>query len=256
MADENETTEEVVETPAEESVEAGSSAAAPDAVPPVAVESEGDENVPPVVAAEGDADVNADVEADADAAAAQETAPVADSGPTPVAESTPAPVKDSGPAPITETTTPTQRRETRQAAKLAASGSRAPRTVEELQAERAQVRKAKAAARRLRRGQERESYRASEHERVPTPPREHVAGLKKTRQGIVVSDKAAKTITVRIDDARPHPKYKKIVRTSMTLHAHDEANDAHIGDTVVVTESRPLSATKRWRLVQVLERAK
>jgi small subunit ribosomal protein S17 len=60
---------------------------------------------------------------------------------------------------------------------------------------------------------------------------------------------------VRIDVARRHRRYEKIVRTSRTLHAHDERNDAHIGDTVIVRESRPLSRTKRWRLVQVLERA-
>jgi small subunit ribosomal protein S17 len=152
--------------------------------------------------------------------------------------------------------TPGQRREARDAAKLAVSGTRPTRTAEERQAERDEQRKVKASARTLRRGQEREAYKASEHERVPTPAREHVVGLQKTRQGIVTSDKASKTITVRIDVARPHRKYKKIVRTSMTLHAHDESNDAHIGDTVVVTESRPLSATKRWRLVEVVERAK
>jgi small subunit ribosomal protein S17 len=72
----------------------------------------------------------------------------------------------------------------------------------------------------------------------------------------VVSDKADKTITVRIDVARRHRRYSKIVRTSNTLHAHDERNDAHIGDTVVVREARPLSRTKRWRLVEVVERAK
>ena len=76
------------------------------------------------------------------------------------------------------------------------------------------------------------------------------------RQGIVVSDKADKTIIVRIDTARQHRMYKKIVRTSSTLHAHDENNDAHIGDMVRVVESRPLSRTKRWRLVEVLERAR
>ncbi len=75
------------------------------------------------------------------------------------------------------------------------------------------------------------------------------------RQGVVVSDKADKTITVRIDTARRHRRYKKIVRTSRTLHAHDERNDANIGDTVIVREARPLSRTKRWRLVQVVERA-
>jgi small subunit ribosomal protein S17 len=91
---------------------------------------------------------------------------------------------------------------------------------------------------------------------VATPPREHEQGTQKTRQGIVVSDKAEKTITVRIDVARRHRRYSKIVRTSNTLHAHDERNDAHIGDTVIVREARPLSRSKRWRLVEVVERAK
>ena len=76
------------------------------------------------------------------------------------------------------------------------------------------------------------------------------------RQGVVVSDKADKTITVRIDVARRHRRYEKIVRSSTTLHAHDESNDANDGDTVRVIESRPLSRTKRWRLVEVVERAK
>ncbi|WP_371878708.1 30S ribosomal protein S17 [Conexibacter sp. DBS9H8] len=163
---------------------------------------------------------------------------------------------DAAPAPITAVTTPSERKAAREQARLAASGARDSRSAEERQAERDAVRRDKAAARRRGREQSRAKYRASEHERVPTPAREHVVGLKKTRQGIVVSDKAAKTITVRIDVARPHRKYKKIVRTSMTLHAHDERNDARIGDTVVVQESRPLSATKRWRLVEVVERAK
>ena len=72
----------------------------------------------------------------------------------------------------------------------------------------------------------------------------------------MVSDKADKTITVQIDIARQHRMYKKIVRTSSKLHAHDERNEAHIGDTVRVIESRPLSRTKRWRLMEVLERAR
>ena len=72
---------------------------------------------------------------------------------------------------------------------------------------------------------------------------------------MVVSDKADKTITVRIDVVRRHRRYEKIVRTSNTLHAHDESNDAHIGDTVIVRECRPLSRLKRWRLVEVVERA-
>ena len=80
--------------------------------------------------------------------------------------------------------------------------------------------------------------------------------MRKVRQGVVVSDKADKTITVRIDTARRHRRYEKIVRSSSTLHAHDENNDAREGDTVRVVESRPLSRSKRWRLVDVLERAR
>ena len=81
-----------------------------------------------------------------------------------------------------------------------------------------------------------------------------IEGVRKVRQGMVVSDKADKTITVRIDIARRHRRYEKIVRSSSTLHAHDENNDAHEGDTVRVIESRPLSRSKRWRLVDVVER--
>jgi small subunit ribosomal protein S17 len=82
-----------------------------------------------------------------------------------------------------------------------------------------------------------------------------VAG-RKTRQGVVVSDAREKTITVRIDTARPHPIYKKTVRRSSKLHAHDEENAARAGDVVRVMESRPLSKLKRWRLVEIIERAK
>ncbi len=129
-------------------------------------------------------------------------------------------------------------------------------TPEERHAERDAERAKKAAARRTGRASERAKWKAGAHERTATPAREHETGQQKTRQGVVVSDKADKTITVRIDVARRHRKYQKIVRTSNTLHAHDESNDAHIGDTVVVREARPLSRSKRWRLVQVVERAK
>ena len=78
----------------------------------------------------------------------------------------------------------------------------------------------------------------------------------KTRQGIVVSNKGKKSITVRIDFARRHPTYEKIVRRSRTLHAHDERNEAGEGDVVRFVETRPLSKTKRWRLVDVVEKAR
>lgn len=79
---------------------------------------------------------------------------------------------------------------------------------------------------------------------------------RKTRQGIVVSDKMDKSIVVRVDRTIRHPLYGKTVRTSSKLHAHDEKNDARVGDVVSVMEARPLSRTKRWRLIEVVERAK
>ena len=85
---------------------------------------------------------------------------------------------------------------------------------------------------------------------------ERVAGRRKTRVGVVTSDGRDKTITVRIDLARQHPRYGKTVRRSSKLHAHDETNDAHVGDLVRVDECRPISSQKRWRLVEIVERAK
>lgn len=80
--------------------------------------------------------------------------------------------------------------------------------------------------------------------------------LRKTRIGVVVSDKMDKTIVVAVKNNIRHPLYKKIVKKTYKLKAHDEANDAKIGDTVKVMETRPLSREKRWRLVEVIERAK
>jgi small subunit ribosomal protein S17 len=79
---------------------------------------------------------------------------------------------------------------------------------------------------------------------------------RKVRQGVVTSSARDKTITVRIDSASSHPMYGKIVRRSSKLHAHDEANTAGVGDLVRVIECRPLSRQKRWRLVDVVERAR
>ena len=80
--------------------------------------------------------------------------------------------------------------------------------------------------------------------------------LRKTRTGKVVSDKMDKTITVAIIDNVKHPLYGKIVKKTYKLKANDENNEARIGDTVKVMETRPLSKTKRWRLVEIIERAK
>ena len=151
---------------------------------------------------------------------------------------------------------PKERRQRSRATKAARTPVRAPRSPEERHADRLGERKAKASARRVERERARAKARAGKHETAETPPREHAPGVQKVRQGVVVSDAADKTITVRIDTTGRHRRYQKIVRTSRTLHAHDERNDAHVGDTVIVRESRPLSRTKRWRLIEVVERAK
>ncbi|MCI8636070.1 MAG: 30S ribosomal protein S17 [Eubacterium sp.] len=80
--------------------------------------------------------------------------------------------------------------------------------------------------------------------------------LRKTRIGVVVSDKMDKTIVVAVRDNVRHPLYKKIVKKTYKLKAHDEKNDCKMGDTVKVMETRPLSKDKRWRLVEIVERAK
>lgn len=80
--------------------------------------------------------------------------------------------------------------------------------------------------------------------------------LRKTRVGIVTSDKMEKTITVAVRDNVKHPLYGKIVKKTYKLKAHDENNEAQIGDTVRVMETRPLSKDKRWRLVEIMEKAK
>ena len=80
--------------------------------------------------------------------------------------------------------------------------------------------------------------------------------LRKTRIGKVTSDKMDKTIVVAIEDRVEHPLYKKVVKSTYKLKAHDENNECHIGDTVKVMETRPLSKEKRWRLVEIVERAK
>jgi small subunit ribosomal protein S17 len=87
------------------------------------------------------------------------------------------------------------------------------------------------------------------------PAPERVPG-RKERRGIVVSDAMDKTIVVRIDVVQKHERYGKVVRRSTKLHAHDEHNTAGVGDLVRLVETRPLSATKRWRLLDVLEKAK
>ena len=79
---------------------------------------------------------------------------------------------------------------------------------------------------------------------------------RKVRQGVVVSDANDKTIVVQITKRKPHPIYGKMMTSTKKLHAHDENNEAHVGDTVSIMETRPLSKMKRWRLVEIVEKAK
>jgi small subunit ribosomal protein S17 len=85
---------------------------------------------------------------------------------------------------------------------------------------------------------------------------EHERGRRQERQGTVVSDAMEKTIVVRVDVVKAHPRYKKVVRRSVKFHAHDETSQAKVGDIVRIVETRPLSKTKRWRLAEVVEAAK
>jgi small subunit ribosomal protein S17 len=84
----------------------------------------------------------------------------------------------------------------------------------------------------------------------------HERGRRQERRGVVVSDAMDKTIVVKVESVRAHQLYKKVIRRSVKFHAHDEQNQAHVGDRVRIVETRPLSKTKRWRLAEVLEVAK
>jgi small subunit ribosomal protein S17 len=157
----------------------------------------------------------------------------------------------------TSTGTRRERNAAARAAKAKPAGG--PRTLEDRIAEREARRERNAAQRRryrakqkVKRAEARVDAPVVEDQHAP----EHGPGRPKVRQGIVVSDKADKTVVVRVDIARRHKRYHKILRSSMTLHVHDERNDAHAGDTVRVQECRPMSRTKRWRLLEVLERAR
>jgi small subunit ribosomal protein S17 len=90
--------------------------------------------------------------------------------------------------------------------------------------------------------------------RQPKPERER--GRTQERRGVVVSNAMDKTIVVKVDVLKVHPRYKKVIRRSQKFHAHDERNQANVGDVVRIAETRPLAKTKNWRLVEVVETAK
>jgi small subunit ribosomal protein S17 len=202
--------------------------------------------------------LNEEVEAQAAPDEAVEAeAPAAEE--TPAAEEAPAAAEAPAPARTRGGSTRRERLEAKRADRRAAAGRRKSRTPEERAAERA--------ARRAEVAKQRRAYRqrlkAKQAEgRAAAPPREpdqapeHGPGRAKVRQGVVVSEKGDKTITVAIDMVRRHKRYHKIMRSRVKLYAHDERNDAHEGDTVRVQECRPMSRSKRWRLVDVVERAR
>jgi small subunit ribosomal protein S17 len=98
---------------------------------------------------------------------------------------------------------------------------------------------------------------AAERKAISREPKpEHDRGRRQERRGVVVSDAMDKTIVVKVDTIRSHPRYKKVIRRSVKFHAHDEQNSAKVGDVVRIVETRPLSATKNWRLVEIVEVAK
>jgi small subunit ribosomal protein S17 len=89
-----------------------------------------------------------------------------------------------------------------------------------------------------------------------TPKPEGERGRRQERRGVVISDAGDKTIVVKVDVIKSHPRYKKVVRRTVRFHAHDEQNTAGVGDTVRIVETRPLSKTKHWRLAEIVEKAK
>jgi small subunit ribosomal protein S17 len=149
------------------------------------------------------------------------------------------------------------RLEARRAARRpAARGQVSPEQREE---ERQARRAATAKQRRAYLAKLKERRAATRTERPTAEPDravEHGPGRPRVRQGVVTSAKGDKTITVKIDVVRRHRRYHKILRSTIALYAHDEANNANEGDTVRVVECRPMSRSKRWRLTEVLERAK
>lgn len=184
-----------------------------------------------------------------------EEAPAAEESPaeeTPAAEEAAddAPAAEEAAEPNPEDELPWKER--RRLAKSRQTRKAGPSDPEERKAERAKARERKAALRRKQRAAAKAAHSAG----TGTPPAEREANAAKVRQGIVVSSKGDKSITVRIDIARRHRTYEKIVRSSTKLHAHDERNEAGEGDVVRVIETRPLSKTKRWRLVDVVEKAR
>jgi small subunit ribosomal protein S17 len=236
MADETENTE-IEETPDAPEAEAENVVedAAPEAEPVAEVEPVAEAEAEPVA------------EAEAESAAVEE----------PAGESEPAPAEDSA-----EEAEPLAA-EVESVAEEAAAADDEPATeADEAPAEAAAVSGPKPKRKRLPRSERPKKTRpkrvpAAERKSITRLPKpEHERGRRQERQGTVVSAAADKTIVVRVDVVKLHPRYKKVVRRSTRLHAHDEENQAKLGDVVRIVETRPLSRMKRWRLQEIVEAAK
>jgi small subunit ribosomal protein S17 len=193
------------------------------------------------------ADEAADVDVD--------EAPEPEAAAEPEPEAAPAPAaKKAEPAEPVEVISPKERRTRKRSAHTGEAGP--PLTTEERIQRREEGKRRKAAERRRYRSGRGAARKAAVPTDGGTPPAEREPGNPKIRQGMVVSSKMDKTITVRVESARRHPAYEKIMRSSKMYHAHDERNEAGPGDTVRLIETRPMSKTKHWRLTEILERAK
>jgi small subunit ribosomal protein S17 len=190
-----------------------------------------------------------------DEAAAEQAAPEAQAVDESPADE--APVEE---APAEEPAADVPAEATEEASATEAGDSEAP--AEEAAPQPAAVSEKKKKSKRLPRPQRRQRskpVRQPSAERKPitrTPKPESERGRRQERRGVVVSSAMDKTIVVKVDTIKSHRRYKKVVRRSVKFHAHDEQNSANVGDIVRIVETRPLSKTKHWRLVQIVEAAK
>jgi small subunit ribosomal protein S17 len=193
-------------------------------------------------------------EQQADEAAAEQAAPEAQAVEEAPAEETPA---EEAPAEEPAAEAPAEATE---APATEAGDAEAP--AEEAAPQPAAVSEKKKKSKRLPRPQRRQRSKPAREpaaERKPitrTPKPEPERGRRQERRGVVVSSAMDKTIVVKVDTIKSHRRYKKVVRRSVKFHAHDEQNSANVGDIVRIVETRPLSKTKHWRLVQIVEAAK
>jgi small subunit ribosomal protein S17 len=180
---------------------------------------------------------------------------------TPVAEETPAADEAVAeePAAEAEAEASGEAPEAPAAEAAAPAAPAEPEVPAEPQAQSQPKKKFKRPPRPLRPQKTRPKRAPSTGERKPIsrePKPEHDRGRRQERRGVVVSDAMDKTIVVKVDTIRAHPRYKKVIRRSTKFHAHDETNTAKVGDLVRIVETRPLSKTKNWRLAEIVEAAK